>query len=261
MTHRSARATAREYRTTPQPRRQMKPTRPWGWGDVVWVGVTLLTASGLTLFALSNSLALLMPEEGIVTARAILLILFYLMTLVVLAYRAHKREMPFAGAYRLRWNPLDSLSGSWTPWISSLWVAALFFILRLFAIGYTYLTAELGWVPPPSEKLTSLFGTNIFGLVTATISVVLLAPLIEELVFRVVMLETFTQKFSATPAIFLQAAIFSLYHFSLWAAFPNFLLALACAHLAKKSRTTIPAVLLHVLYNAAVVAAAYYTAL
>jgi len=231
----------------------------------------------LTIVILGNQLTALMPEEGVVGVRAIMLILFYLMLLAILAYRAHSRNLSFSEAYRLRRiddvhlaKELDkSFAGQakssekekFSAVKSILLVIGLFFALRLFVIAYTYTIQQLGWEVPPPERLTDLFGTTLFGLVAVIISIVILAPIIEELVFRVIMFETFTQKMSFIAAALLQALIFSIYHFSLWAAIPNFLLALACVYLARRSKTTIPAIALHMAYNAAPVAAAFYLTL
>ena len=284
MSKRSARTTAKELRKKPQPRKRIARVRPWNAADVAWVGIALLIASILTVLLLGNRFTALMPDEGVVGVRIILLIVFYLALLMILAYRAHCRNLSFAEAYRLRklspeeWqaqqahtkeieeegvqNNNSLKEGQFLPaWKSALLVVMFFLFLRTFATVYTYVTREMGWVTPPSESLTDLFGATTFGLAAAIISIVILAPFIEELVFRVIMFDAFAQKLGIAAAVILQGLIFSFYHFSLWAALPNFLLALACVHLIQKCRTSIPAIVLHVLYNAVVVAAAFYIAM
>jgi len=260
MGRRSARTTAKQVQRKPQPRKRIALVRPWGWVDVVWVAIVVLIAKVLNIFILGNNFTALMPAEGVVGVRIALLIVLYLLILMVLAYRAHCRNLSFMDAYRLRGSN-DADRQFMPAWKSVLLVVALFFVLRTFAIVYTYVTAELGWVTPSAAGLTDLFSPTLFGLAAAVLSIVVLAPFIEELVFRVVMFDTFAQKMSIAAAVVLQGLIFSLYHFSLWAAVPNFLLALACVYLIQKCRTAIPAIMLHVLYNAAVVAAAFYIAM
>ena len=287
MAKRSARATAKEARRSrPQPRKRQAAARPWGWVDVVWVGITLLIAKVLIVLTLGHPFTALMPADGVVGVRIVLLIVFYLFILMVLAYRAHCRNMSFAEAYRLdprkaddyvlareeaRSDVAENLEKSggvrtahrpayFSWWKSALAVVGFFLVLRTFAVLYTYVTGQLGWVTPPSESLTDLFGTTLWGLAAAIISIMVLAPFIEELVFRVVMFESFARKMPIIVAAIVQALIFSLYHFSLWAALPNFLLALACVYLMLKCRTSLPAIFLHVLYNSAVVVAAFYVA-
>ncbi|MCL2679927.1 MAG: CPBP family intramembrane metalloprotease [Coriobacteriia bacterium] len=274
MARRSAKATAARARRKPAPRKRIANVRPWRWLDVAWVAVALFVATVLTVLVLGNRMTALMPEEGIVAVRAIMLIVFYLMLLAILAYRAHCRNLNFSQSYRLRSVKDKQLaaelakSGAQQDRISeedqlssgkiALVVIGLFCALRLFVIVYTYAIGQLGWELPPPERLTDLFGTTLFGLVAVIASIVILAPIIEELVFRVIMLETFAQKMPFVAAAVLQALVFSLYHFSLWAALPNILLALSCAYLVRYSKTTIPAIVLHMAYNAAPVAAAFY---
>ncbi|MCL2402861.1 MAG: CPBP family intramembrane metalloprotease [Coriobacteriia bacterium] len=292
MGRRSARTTAKQVQRKPQPRKRIALVRSWKWSDIAWAAIALLVAQVLNVLILGNNFTALMPAEGVHGVRIALLIIFYLLLLMVLAYRAHCRNLNFADAYRLRaltdaelraqqafpynrenaWgNDLEedvqkqegkAKEEQFLPaWKSVLLVFVLFISLRTFAIVYTYVTAELGWVTPSGGGLTDLFGPTVFGLAAAILSLVILAPFIEELVFRVIMFDTFAQKMAIAAAVILQGLVFSFYHFSLWAAVPNFLLALACVYLIQKCRTSIPAIMLHVLYNAAVVAAAFYLAM
>jgi membrane protease YdiL (CAAX protease family) len=276
MTAKAAHSALKKPGAAPKPRPRQAPVKPWTWLDVVWVSVALVISSGLTMVVLGNRLTGLLPEVGQVGVRVALLVVFYLFELVVLAYLAHRRELPFRMALRLTVGVTSSspakpaastsragdedIAPTFAPWLSSLLVFALFFGLRGLVIGYNALTTAQGWPAPSSESMTSLFGTSAFGLIGATATVVLLAPFIEELVFRVVMQETFAKKLPLSAAVIAQSAIFAVYHLSLWAAVPNVLLALATGWLASRSKTIWPAVILHVLYNAAVVAAAFYLA-
>jgi len=291
MGRRSARATAKAtQRSKPQPRKRIAQVRPWGWEDVAWVGIALFIFKVLMILIVGNRFTALMPDEGIIGVRIALLIVFHFALLMILAYRAHCRHLSFSEAYRLRklspeelekqqlplWKKKDKTaedvqhdsqhdaeeSKQFLPaWQSALVVVVLFLALRILVMVYTYVTGELGWATSPAEGLTNLFSPTLFGLAAAVIIIVLLAPFIEELVFRVIMFGTFARKMSIALAVVLQGLIFSLSHLSVWAAVPNFLLALACVYLVQRCRTAIPAILLHVLYNAAVVAAAFYLAM
>ncbi|MCL2379744.1 MAG: CPBP family intramembrane metalloprotease [Coriobacteriia bacterium] len=266
MARRSAKQTAKREQRKPRPRKRIANVRPWNWADVIWVGASLLVASVLTVLVLGNQLTALMPDAGIVGVRAILLVFFYLMILAILAYRAHSRNLNFSEAYYLRKGARE-IAGTQQKqqglpaWKSGLLVVGLFFVLRLFVVIYAYTIEQMGWAVHPPERLTDLFGTTMLGLIAAIVSIVILAPFIEELVFRVIMFEKFAQKMPYVAAAIVQAIIFGVYHFSLWQALPSALLGIACAYLALRSRTIIPAIALHVLYNAAPVAAAFYLAI
>jgi len=260
---RSARDSAKQVHKRPAPRKRVVEARPWIWADVIWVTAALLVASVLTIVTLGNQFTALMPEEGVVGVRVALLTFFYLSLLAILAYLAHRRNLSFVDAYRLKPSSSEvPADRDYFPWWKSLLVMlGLFLVLRLFAILYTYVTGEFGWVTPPAAGLTDLFGATVFGLIAATVTIVFLAPFIEELVFRVIIFDTFARSMPFALALVLQGLVFSLYHFSLWAAIPNFLVAIACVYLIMNCRTSWPAILLHVLYNAAVVAAAFYLAM
>jgi membrane protease YdiL (CAAX protease family) len=234
------------------------------------MSVALVVSSGLTALVLSNRLTTLLPEIGQVGVRIALLVVFYLFELLGLVWLAHRRELTFAQAYRLKPEPAGTATraGTSSPetktypaWTTALLTVGLLIALRAVGIAYNAVTSGLGWPAPSSESMTALFGNSLYGLAGALVSVVLLAPVIEELVFRVIMQETFAKKVAPLLAIVLQALIFSVYHLSLWAALPNLLLALATGWLAARSRSIWPALILHISYNAVVVAAAFYLAL
>jgi membrane protease YdiL (CAAX protease family) len=251
----------------PQQRKRLAEPRPWDWLAVVIVFAALMISRELIALVLGGRLAARMPEIGRVGVRVTLLVVFYLFELVVLAYLAHRRELPFLQAYRLKADTAavtddskQSARGVWPAWVTAVAVGGFLLLLRGIATGYNALTSVYKWQAPSSASMTTLFGHTVFGLLGAVLTVVLLAPFIEELVFRVIMQESFARKFPRFVAIGMQALIFSVCHLSLWAAIPNVLLALAAGILAARARTIWPAVILHVLYNGIIVAAAFFLA-
>jgi membrane protease YdiL (CAAX protease family) len=62
------------------------------------------------------------------------------------------------------------------------------------------------------------------------------------------------------PAIVVSSAVFAGYHLSAWFFFPTFVLGMALGWLAFSRRSLVPAIALHVVYNAAAVAAAFLVA-
>ncbi|MDR1775291.1 MAG: CPBP family intramembrane metalloprotease [Actinomycetes bacterium] len=289
-THSAAHSAAKKPTVTPRARKG--EPRPWRAVDVVWVLATLVLASACTWLVLSNRLTAMLPEVGRVGVRIALLVVFYLLELVVLAWLAHRRELSFAACFHLQRMYGDGQSTRHPersgvaaqskdpqrtgnegtaasardahllpPWASILLTIGIFLLLRILVAGWTWGMAHIGWSAPSSESLPTLFGTSVFGMIGAALSVVVLAPFTEELIFRVVLLRTFNKRLPMWAAAIVQALVFSLYHLSLWAALPNLLLGLACGYLAARARTLWPAIALHVLYNASVVAAAFYLTL
>ena len=79
----------------------------------------------------------------------------------------------------------------------------------------------------------------------------------EEAVFRAALLEGLAARFGAMPAILIQAALFAALHRSWWLLFPTFVLGVALGWLAHERGTLWPPLLLHALYNAITVTAAF----
>jgi membrane protease YdiL (CAAX protease family) len=102
-----------------------------------------------------------------------------------------------------------------------------------------------------------VFGGGIAGLVASVVLVALVAPLAEELAFRGVLLPAFGGVWGMWPAIVVSAALYGAYHLNLWLLFPTMVLGAALGWLAWTRRSLWPAIVLHALYNAVAVAAAF----
>ncbi len=257
----------------PRLRRSVETARPWRLTDVIIVALTLLAAGAISSLVIGNRLTNLLPEVGVVWVRIVLLVVFYLIELGVLALLAYRRRMPFVAAYRLRrltddeLAVLDRSEKRRRPWsarpfsvggvVAAVIVTSL--ILRAAALGWTLLaTTTLNWPTPRSESMPYLFGSTMSGAVAAVLIVALLGPFIEELAFRVIVQEWFASRIPIVLATVVTSVIFAASHISLWASPLYLLLGFATSWLAYKSRTIWPAVILHALYNATVVIAAFY---
>lgn len=70
--------------------------------------------------------------------------------------------------------------------------------------------------PSTAEAYSELMSTALSGSkVLSLITVILIAPLAEELIFRGIIFRNLEKNLSATAAIFLQAALFSVYHLNI----------------------------------------------
>ncbi|MCL2882664.1 MAG: CPBP family intramembrane metalloprotease [Coriobacteriia bacterium] len=132
-------------------------------------------------------------------------------------------------------------------------------LLRLAALAWTIWAAPLlHWSVPRSESMSYLFGSSTTGAVAALLIVAILGPFIEELAFRVIIQEWFVAHLPILVAVIITTAIFAASHVSLWAAPLYVLLGIVCSWLAWKSKTIWPAVIVHAIYNATAVIAAFY---
>ncbi|MDZ4180641.1 MAG: CPBP family glutamic-type intramembrane protease [Coriobacteriia bacterium] len=180
----------------------------------------------------------------------------YAVMLGFLGLLAHRYHGGFVSAFSLR-----SGSGRWrAAFVSTGLVVALTIATR--AAGWTYqvVVRALGWEMPQvaDVRLTETFGSGVTGLGISILLVVVLAPLVEELVFRRVVLDALTSRTGPQIALVGQAVIFALYHMTPWLWGPTFIVGIACGWLAQRRATLWPAIALHAAYNAVLVAAVYY---
>lgn len=261
----------------PRLRRSEEAARPWTLTDVIVIALTLLAAGVVSSLIIGNRLTNLLPEVGVVWVRIVLLVVFYAIELGVLALLAYRRKLSFAAAYRLRrlteaqragTGERDTRDGSERATLSArplsgkravVAVVLISLMLRLAAFGWTLLaTRLLNWPTPAAESMTYLFGRSAAGAVAAVLIVAVLGPFIEELAFRVIIQEWFAARLKIPLAAVVTSAIFAASHISLWAAPLYVLLGFATAWLAYRCKTIWPTVILHAIYNATAVIAAFY---
>lgn len=200
---------------------------------------------------LGSSLVAAMPEDGRVLARVAVLLVFYAVQVGVLALFAHRRGSGLFAAFGLA-----RVHASFRSWASSAgWVVLLLFATRIAAWVWGVIAQAIGIEPRTVDGgLTGLFGGGPAGLALSIALVVLIAPLVEEMLFRGVVLTAVGSRLGSGAALVISAALFGMYHFSLWMFVPTFLLGLACGYLAQHRGSLWPAVVLHALFNAVPVA-------
>lgn len=233
--------------------------------DALLLGVLLMFSMLISAGLLRNQLVTLMPRAGQTGIRTGLTVLFYGVEIIALSYIAYRHRAKFTVKYRLRHEPDVDASDADSSKIagiasSAALIAGFLIALRALGIGWALLTQNIGWHPPQTNGLVELFGNSGFGLILAVVSVVLLAPFVEELIFRGVLLEWFSSAMPGWAAVLLSSLAFSLYHLSWWAFSLNLVLGMATGYLARKCTTLWPAIVLHAFYNATLVAAAFYVA-
>lgn len=81
------------------------------------------------------------------------------------------------------------------------------------------------------------------------IKMILLAPLIEELIFRGLILDGFLTKYKATNAIVLSSLVFAFFHFNLYQIGYTFLLGLLCGWYYYKTRNLLTCMIIHSFNN------------
>jgi CAAX protease family protein len=179
---------------------------PQSWGLWTWVGPLLALA---TILVLGNvALPALAPDGG--TARRIVAAgavvggeLLLLAALLVFGRSVATR----AGGWRAAFGLDRVRKGDWLPWIVG------------FAIIYACRTAVV-MVPAVLTHGRALAEANnlpiakptVFTVVILALTVVVLAPITEELMFRGLLLRSFLRRMGFWPAALLSTVLFSLFH-------------------------------------------------
>lgn len=129
-------------------------------------------------------------------------------------------------------------------------VLGLYFLTWVINIGYALFLLQHGLTPPDTDVYTKLLGqvtwyTLILNLVLAGV----LAPLVEETLFRGVIFGSLQAYFGKWTSAVLSAAFFSALHFQAYGFFPRFMLGMVLVYLYDKYKSLYPAIGLHAVNN------------
>ena len=121
------------------------------------------------------------------------------------------------------------------------WFINICYALALFNYGFT---------PPETDVYSELLGqvtwyTLILNIVLAGV----LAPIVEETLFRGVIFGSLQAYFGKWTAAVLSATVFSSLHFQAYGFFPRFVLGMVLVYLYDKYKSLYPSILLHALNN------------
>ena len=111
------------------------------------------------------------------------------------------------------------------------------------------LDAFLVWLVPMSEAEIDMFQQMMSGDVISVVGVCLLAPVLEEMLCRGIILRSFLQQYSPRRAIVLSAVVFGLAHLNLYQFASASLMGLLLGWLYARTRSLLPCILLHAAYN------------
>ena len=214
--------------------------RPWALRDAAFLLGVLAT-----LFLLAGSVAAFVPmQEGTMVAVQTLLLHWPLLLLAAGTLRRRGRSAYRAFGLRADRLGRDLVLGAfcYLAMVPAFVMATVLYGLALKAIGFE------PTLQPVTEILTSepRVWLRIYLLFMAAV----LAPVVEELVFRGVALPVLARRLGTGPAILLVSLVFAVIHFHVEAVVPLFLVS-ACfgAAYAVTGRIVVPMVM-HGLFNA-----------
>jgi membrane protease YdiL (CAAX protease family) len=228
----------------------------WGTFDIAAVICALTMLIAVKEAALGSALLAAMPAAAQIASRAAVLGLFYMFLVAVLAALASRKGRTFVEAFGLRSGAVSAsrVAGS------AVLVGGLLVVTRTLALIWGATATAVGWNPPGTGELTDVFGAGGFGLVLTIAVVVLAGPFVEELVFRGLLLPALLERFGLWQSIVVCAAVFAMSHATAWTLVPALVLGVACGWLTARRGSLWSAIVLHSLYNAVIVAAAFWIA-
>lgn len=221
---------------------------PWSIADAV---VAILISGGvLFLVALVGGLLLgvthiLDPGIERELARfipvATTLVGYAIFVLVVFAIAIWIRRGSYADLGFRKFNVLSAI-GQAVLWL---------IITRILTAVYLAIIIRLGFKQPvdQAEKIIRLFGKGFLGLFLAVLVAVVVAPLVEELLFRGLVYPPFRRTMGRYWAIFINGIIFGVVHLDLYLFVPLAIIGFALAWLYERSRSLGPPIALHALNN------------
>lgn len=125
----------------------------------------------------------------------------------------------------------------------------VFIILIPASIGMAVFTEGLVSLIPMPQIVADFFANMIKFDLPSYLTVGIVAPLLEELIFRGVVLKGFLKKYDPTKAILLSAAIFAIAHLNPWQGVAAFIAGVCLGWIYYLTRSVWPGILMHFINN------------
>jgi membrane protease YdiL (CAAX protease family) len=104
---------------------------------------------------------------------------------------------------------------------------------------------------PMSRGEAAMFAEMTSGSFGAVVMVCILAPILEEMLFRGIILRSFLQQYSRGTAIIGSAALFGFAHLNLYQYIAAVVMGMFLGWLYERSKSLLPCIALHAAYNSA----------
>jgi len=198
----------------------------------------------LKLFGAEDIVKTVSAENGM---RSLVLFLIYLVQvagmIIPLWYIAVKKKHAKLEDFGFRWIK---------TYKAILWVIGgyIFYIglgTLILLVFYELGIGSLGF--EPQKPVFEIFGSDLFGIIIASIIALVIAPLTEELFFRGFMLQTISKNISPVWGVILTTMIFAAVHFEFESIMPLLILSFVLNVLFIKTKSIWPGIIFHVLNN------------
>lgn len=130
-------------------------------------------------------------------------------------------------------------------------ICTYIFYIALTIIISTYLYVEQVDLPGyhPQDSHLPLFGTDMAGMITAIIFIVIIAPIFEEIFFRGFVYRVLKKTWSLWFGSIVSAALFALFHFEFQSFIPIFILGILLNYNYERTGSLWTSIAFHMLNN------------
>jgi membrane protease YdiL (CAAX protease family) len=197
---------------------------PWSKAEL-WIGSALIFALGLVA---TVTIVFLVPEDQLLAGEATFEALIYALISAVITFLFY-------------WKRPASLRRilSTLPALRSVPIVFLLFTGTFMAsAGYWRVIPALGYVQPQRPPV-----------LPNAITAVIVAPFVEELLFRSVLFPGFRAHYGTFKAVALSSFVFAVFHTDFAALIPIFLVGVACASLVHETRSIWSSIAFHMAWN------------
>jgi membrane protease YdiL (CAAX protease family) len=125
----------------------------------------------------------------------------------------------------------------------------LYPLLILLTLSFSVALDPLTNLIPMPEFMEELFALLATRDVWTFTMVGITGPILEEILFRGIILDGFLTRYRPGKAIFWSAFLFGLFHLNPWQFIPGFLMGLLLGYIYLKTRSLIPVILVHIVNN------------
>ena len=141
-----------------------------------------------------------------------------------------------------------------------------YIIVFLISVGLSVSLSEVdSWlrnIYPMTEIWQELFQTIYkANIVVSFIAIAIVPPIIEEVLFRGIILRGFLKIYSPIVAIILSASLFAVIHINIWQMVPAFIAGLALGWIYYRSKSLLLVIFSHAVFNANAVLGSRYTSI
>ncbi|MFC2116225.1 lysostaphin resistance A-like protein [Bacteroidota bacterium] len=126
---------------------------------------------------------------------------------------------------------------------------ALFLLLVILTLSLAIFLDPLTNLLPMPELVEQIFAMLATKDIWTFMMVGITGPILEEVLFRGIILDGFLSRYKPGKAIFWSAFLFGLFHLNPWQFIPGFLIGLLLGYIYLKTRSLIPVILIHIVNN------------